>query len=258
MTLPRPPKGRPAASPMGKKLIFLADVHLCPDKPDRADALVAFLAARRGEAEAVYIIGDLFDYWVGAKQARHPAWRGFLERLGEVAAGGPPIRILGGNRDYLLDAPSLAPFGLESLGMEHRFERDGLRFTLIHGHMQFPDPWHSRLFLRWIQGPAMCWLGRAVPLWMAVAVASTLRLWRRFAIGRKDPRDARRYDPAAFVPLFDSGADVVVCGHNHFAKDYTDELGRPGCRLLAVGPWDSGPSWLEYADGAFRLVDPQL
>jgi hypothetical protein len=173
-------------------------------------------------------------------------------------ADGPPVRVLGGNRDYLLDPPSLAPYGLESLGMKHRFERDGQCFCLLHGHMQFPDPWHSRLFLRWIQSGPMRRAAHAVPLWMSLGVAQVLRAWRRLRVGGKDPAKAERYDPAAFGPFFDAGADVVVCGHNHWAHDYTAELGRPGCRLLAVGPWQPGPSCLEYADRAFRFVDPRV
>jgi len=256
---------------MGKKLIFLADVHLCPENQERAERLAAFLHAQRAEAEAIYILGDLFDYWVGPRQARRAGWGRLLERLGEAAKGGPPIRVLGGNRDYLLNNASVRPYGLESLGLEHRFERDGLRFFLIHGHMQFPDSRLSKFFLRRIQGPAMRWLARVVPLWVALFVAGTLRRWRRLVVGRKDPKRAKRYDPAAFLPFFEAGADVVVCGHNHWANDYSAELaellprglarrslGEGGCRLFAVGPWDPGPSHLEYANGSFRLVGPRL
>ncbi len=249
-----------------KKLLFLADVHLCPEHPERLEALCAFLRGQRADAEAIYIIGDLLDYWVGPRHARRPAWASILEQLGETAKGGPPVRVLGGNRDYLLDVPTLAPYGLEALGLEHRFECDGLRFHLVHGHMHFPDPWLSRQFLRFIQGRLMRWLARTVPLWMCLSVAGTLRAWRRLVVGGKDPKRAKRYDPAAFIPLFEAGADVVVCGHNHWPHDYTEELHRaagaacakPGWRLFAVGPWTPEPSYLEYSAGAFRLVDPRL
>jgi len=243
---------------MAKKLIFLGDVHLAPWNPGRADALCHFIDSRRRDAEAIYILGDLLDFWVGAKQRRLPEWGTFLERLGRLARTGPPIRILGGNRDYLLDRPSLEPYGLESLGVEHCFEHDGRRFCLVHGHMQFPDPLHSRLFLRFIQGRFMCFVARAVPLWMSLLVAGSLRRWRRWVCRKTDRAKTRRYEPAAFLPFFDAGADVVVCGHNHWAMDYTAQLGRPDRRLFAVGHWAAGPSWLEYADGEFRLVDPRL
>ena len=239
------------------KLLFLADVHLYPRNPSRAEMFFDFLARRRAEAEAIYILGDLFDYWFGPKQARRPAWRRSLERLGDVARGGPAIRILGGNRDYLLDAPTLAPFGLESAGLEDRFERDGLRFCLVHGDHQYPQPWYAQIFLRWIQGRFMRGVAHTVPWWMSTAVAETLRRWRRL-VSRKDAAGAGRYDPAAFLPLFEAGADVVICGHNHWAFDYSAALGRPGCRLFALGPWRTEPSYLEYAEGAFRLVDPRL
>ncbi|MBM4032476.1 MAG: hypothetical protein FJ291_11920 [Planctomycetes bacterium] len=251
---------------MGKKLLFLADVHLCPERPERGEALAAFLRAQRGEAEAIYIVGDLMDYWVGPRQLRRPAWARIFRQLAEAAAGGPPVRVLGGNRDFLLDSAALAPHGLQWLGMDHAFQRDALRFRLVHGHMHFPDPWLSRLLLRFIQGRVMRWAARVAPIWACLRVAAMLRWWRRLVVGKREPRHAKRYDPAAFAPLFDAGADVVICGHNHWACDYTPLLARalgsararPGCRLFALGPWNPGPSYLEYADGAFRLVDPSL
>lgn len=251
---------------MGKKLFFLADVHLSPERPERLEALSAFLREQRGEADGFYIIGDLVDYWVGPRQLRCASWARLLERLGEAARGGPPVFVLGGNRDYLLNSAALARYGLVSLGMEHCFERDGLRFHLLHGHMQFPDPFFSKWFLSFIQGRLMRGLARTVPLWLCLGVAGALRRWRRLVVGRKGPRDARRYDPAAFIPLFEAGADVVVCGHNHWARDYTPQLAAvlgparagPERRLFAVGPWNPGPSYLAYGDGSFHLVDPNL
>ena len=243
---------------MGRTLIFLADLHLRPEEPRRAELLFSFLEDRRAEAEAVYILGDLLDFWVGAKQLRRPEWARFLEELGRIADGGPAIRVLGGNRDYLLDEASLAPYGLECLGRQHRLERDGLRLTLVHGDRYFPDSPPSRLFLWWINSRPMCALARAVPLAVSLGVARAMRRWRCRVARNWAPEAGPRYDAARFLPLFDAGADVVICGHNHWAKDYTPELGRPGCRLFALGEWADAPSYLDYAEGQFRLVDPRL
>ncbi len=246
---------------MAKTLLFLADVHLHPDDPARSDRLFTFLDQRRDRTEAVYILGDLMDFWVGAKQTRVPEWAGLLERLGEVARGGPPIRVLGGNRDYLLDEPSLAPYGLEAIGgfrREHAFDRDGRRFLLVHGDRYYPDSLHSRLFLRAIHSSPARAAARAVPLAVSMAVARGMRRWRRWVSHNYDPERAPRYQPQRFAPLFDAGADVVICGHNHYAKDYSAELKQEGTRLFALGEWSEGPSYLEYADGEFALHDPRL
>ena len=241
---------------MANKLFFLADLHLCPEHPERADAFIQFLHRHAPEAHAIYIVGDLFDYWVGAKQCRIPAWEEPLAAIEPFTRQGLRIAVIGGNRDYLLDPPSLEPYGLQSLGMEHCFRHDGHRICIVHGHMQFPDPWHSKLFLRFIQSRAMRAAARTVPLWASTSVAGALRRWRRLIVGSKDPERAERYDPAAFRPYFDAGAQVVICGHNHWAHDYTEALARPGCQLLAVGGWVHGPTWLEYAQGTFRLLQP--
>ena len=243
---------------MGDKLLFLADLHLCPEAPERLRLVCEFLRSQRQAAAGIYILGDLFDYWVGAKQLRLRPWAEILEALADSLSGGPPVGVIGGNRDYLLDADSLAPYGLESLGMEHWFTHDGLRFCLVHGHMQFPDPPHSRLFLHFIQSGFMRWVAGAVPLAVSDFVATSLRRWRRFINWHKDPAKARRYDPARFTQFFQRGADVVVCGHNHWARDYTPDLGLAGKHLFAVGTWREAPSYLEYSNGSFRLVDPML
>jgi UDP-2,3-diacylglucosamine hydrolase len=242
---------------MARNLTFLADVHLAPEHPDRTERFAAFLAGL-DDVEGVYILGDLFDFWVGARQIRRPEWRAILEQLADAVKDGPSVHVIGGNRDYLLDEAALAPFGLESLGMEHRLERDGLVIQLVHGHMQFPDPWHSRLFLRFIQSRFMRWAAQAVPPCVAFGVARWLRWWRRLIVGGKSVAYAKRYDPQAFLPFYESGADVVICGHNHWAHDYSTELGLDGKRLLAVGTWTPGPSFLEYDGSGFRLVDPNL
>jgi UDP-2,3-diacylglucosamine pyrophosphatase LpxH len=171
------------------------------------------------------------------------------------------VRILGGNRDYLLDEPSLAPYGLEAIGgrrRQHAFSHDGRRFILVHGDRYYPDRLHSRLFLRAIHSRPARAAARAVPLALSMAVARGMRRWRRWVSQNQDPERAPRYDPARFAPLFEAGADVVVCGHNHFAKDYSAELGRPEARLFALGEWSEGPSYLVYADDQFRLHDPRL
>ncbi len=241
---------------MGEKLLFLGDVHLCPEEPRRLRLLCDFIRERREDATHIYILGDLFDYWVGAKQLRLRPWAAALEALAQALSGGPPAGVIGGNRDYLLDPASLEPYGLESLGMEHWFTHDGLRFCLVHGHMEFPDRPHARLFLHFIQSRAMQQLARAVPLAVSNLVATSLRRWRRFINRNQNLARARRYDPARFARFFARGADVVICGHNHWARDYSPELSLPGKRLLAVGTWTSGPSYLEYSNGTFRLVDP--
>jgi len=243
---------------MAGRLLFLSDAHLCPEAPERTRCLVDFLRGHGRAADAVYILGDLLDFWVGAKQRGHPAWAALLEQLADAVRDGPETSVLGGNRDYLLDAASLADYGLTSLGREHTFTADGTRFALVHGDRYYPDAIRSRLFLRAIQSRPACTLARRVPLWFSMGVAGAMRQWRRWVSRQWDAATATRYEAKRFAALFDAGAQVVVCGHNHWARDYTEELARPGCRLLALGEWAEEPSYLEYEGGVFRLVDPHL
>ena len=86
-----------------KPTLFLSDLHLSPERPAAAAAFHAFARGPAREAAAVYILGDLFDAWIGDDQLREPFARGDRRRRCAASTdAGVPLFVARGNRDFLL------------------------------------------------------------------------------------------------------------------------------------------------------------
>jgi len=92
--------------PIGSKTwsaptLFLSDLHLSPDRPKAVAAFHAFTRGPARAAAAVYILGDLFDWWVGDDQLREPFIAPIAESLRALSDAGIPVFVARGNRDFM-------------------------------------------------------------------------------------------------------------------------------------------------------------
>jgi len=118
------------APPAWRTIDFLSDLHLTESTPRTVAAWADYM--RRSAADAIFILGDLFEAWVG-DDARHS---GFEARCAEVlaeAAARRPVHFMVGNRDFLLGDEMLAACGLRGLVDPTVIEAFGTRVLLAHG-----------------------------------------------------------------------------------------------------------------------------
>lgn len=85
---------------MLKPVLFISDLHLSPERPARL--FHEFLAGPAHAAEALYILGDLFEYWAGDDDLEDPFNREIATALGQVASRGVNLYLMQGNRDFLM------------------------------------------------------------------------------------------------------------------------------------------------------------
>ena len=153
-------------------VLFIADIHLSGDEPDITRLFAAFLAEQVPEADALYILGDLFTLWIGDDD-KSP-YTQYIASLLAQAATKTPIYLMRGNRDVLMEHayPELA--GCTLLEEPHLVELYGRRALLLHGdslcledtrHQRYRQltltPWARRI---WFQVPLSCrrWIGQQV------------------------------------------------------------------------------------------------
>ena len=84
---------------MKSELIFLSDLHLAWEKPAITARFTHFLQHRARQAKAIYILGDLFDAWIGDDDFTQPA-RVIRQHLKQLVASGTQVYLLQGNRDF--------------------------------------------------------------------------------------------------------------------------------------------------------------
>src|SRR3954453_23943107 len=85
-----------------KPTLLLSDLHLAPERPASAAAFQAFVRGPARDAAAVYVMGDLFDAWLGDEQCADPFVREIIAALRGIADAGVPLYVARGNRDFLL------------------------------------------------------------------------------------------------------------------------------------------------------------
>jgi UDP-2,3-diacylglucosamine hydrolase len=214
---------------------FTSDVHLRLDRPERGRRFARWVG-RLDPADALFIVGDLCDFWFASRQRRgDPLGCPGLRAVTEFRGRGGAVTILPGNHDA-----SLGPFFETTLGA--RFvpgtldvELFGLRVHLVHGHhLGGRSAWkgvmESRAFLR-AYGLVPTPLARGME---ALLEASNDR--GRSASDRRHLAVYRRYAQRQA-----GRADLVVFGHIHHPTDEAEA--RP--RLVVLGSWHRGTSFLK-------------
>lgn len=217
--------------------VVITDLHLAPLGDARSEAFARWCDALAGVPELV-CLGDLFDTWVGAKQARVPGTRAVLDALARLGLSGTNVYVVPGNRDALLDGAferaSGATLCAEGFigalpgGGAAAFVHGDALCTLDHGYQRLRRAWRAR---------SVRFASRHAPLWFARWIGGRLR---RASEDRKpfklpEEKAIRREAVAALADAV--GCSAVVCGHAHEARDKRLE---DDVRWIVVGEYGLG------------------
>ena len=221
---------------------FISDLHLAEETPQTFDAFASYL--RQTRADAVFILGDLFEVWVG-DDARH---EGFEARCAEVLCEASTHCALGfmvGNRDFLVGADMLKACGVLALADPTVMLAFGERIMLTHGDaLCMADVAYQR-FRAVVRNPA----------WRRDFLARPLAERRRLAREVRDESERRKLEQLAgrdadidFATavrwMHEAGTTVLIHGHTH--RPGTDGLA-PGFLRHVLSDWD-----LDQTDGPPR------
>lgn len=213
---------------------FLSDVHLRPDAPRTFEAWRAHMLGT--PADAVFILGDLFELWIGDDAAVRPFEAACLEVLRQSAQA-RRLAFMPGNRDFLLGAQAHGTVPMDALPDPVVVEGFGTRLLLAHGDAWCLEDAPYQAFRREVRAPAWqrAFLSRPLPERAEVAAGI-----RQASQARKralpDPSLWADLDGAAVVEaLLRTGARTLVHGHTH--RPARHELGA-GCERWVLSDWD--------------------
>ncbi|KAF7598880.1 MAG: UDP-2,3-diacylglucosamine diphosphatase [Candidatus Dactylopiibacterium carminicum] len=231
-------------------ILFISDLHLCAERPETTAAFLRFLSGPAREADALWILGDLFESWVGDDELDDPFCASIADVLSALTGSGVKTSIIVGNRDFLLGKRFAARSGTHLVAEPALIEWNGHRIVLLHGDAQCTDDLAYQRFRRRIRSPLSLALLRLLPLSWRLRLANRIRQRSESATHDK-PSDITDVNPQAIEQAFRrTGAEWMVHGHTH----------RPARHLLAVdglekqrwvlADWHAQATWLETsADG---------
>ena len=113
--------------------LFVSDLHLAPARPAPLAAFHRFAAGPARHAAALYVLGDLFDWWIGDDQLREPYARDVARSLRAIADAGVPLHVARGNRDFLLGERFARETGARILPEQQVIDVGGVGLLVTHG-----------------------------------------------------------------------------------------------------------------------------
>lgn len=227
-------------------VLFISDLHLEAERPDITRAFLHFLATRARTAEALYILGDFFEAWIG-DDGMDEFQHSIARALRALSDSGTRIYLMHGNRDFLIGKAFCREAGCTLLRDPSLIELGGETILLMHGDSLCTlDAAYMRL-RRWLRNPLSLFILRNLPL------ATRHKLARKL---RKESRDQTRMKASEIVDVTpteverimrDKGVRILIHGHTHRpAVHELDIDGRPARRIV-LGDWDR-QGWALEAD----------
>lgn len=217
--------------------LFISDLHLTAARPAINDLLFDFLVREARGAEALYILGDFFEYWIGDDAVEQPEYRPIVEALRRLADSGTAVYFMHGNRDFLVGAGFARASGCRLLGDPTRIDLYGTPTLLMHGDTLCLDDVDYLAFRKMVRDERWQREFLAKPLVERERIARGAREESQRSTARKAP-EIMDVTPAAVVDAMRShGVRQLIHGHTHRPAEHVLDLDGAPARRIVLGDW---------------------
>jgi UDP-2,3-diacylglucosamine hydrolase len=234
--------------------LFISDLHLTEERPEANERFIDFLEGKARSSEALYILGDFFEYWIGDDDLEDPFNAVLAGLLRQLTDGGVRLYLMHGNRDFLLGARFCEATGAELLADPSVHEIEGVRTLLVHGDTLCTDDLDYQNWRRTARSEAF----------QREFLAKSLAERRLAIVGmREKSKEVVRAKPAEIMDVNDEAVaqamrthavSRMVHGHTHRPGRHALTIdGRPAERWV-LPDWYGRGGYLEIGRRAPRLV----
>lgn len=137
-----------------KPTLFISDLHLQAAQPETAQSFFDFLEGPAAQAESLYILGDLFEYWAGDDDAATPFNAQVIRALKTLTYKGVSVFFMAGNRDFLVGEDFAKATGVTLLPDPFVLDHEGHKYLLSHGDLFCTDDIAYQQFKTMVRNPA--------------------------------------------------------------------------------------------------------
>lgn len=218
-------------------ILLISDLHLEEKRPDITRAFLLFLATRARQAEALYILGDFFEVWIG-DDGMTPFQHEIAGALRELSEAGTRIYLMHGNRDFLIGKRFCREAGCILLSDPHKVQMNGEPVLLMHGDSLCTlDVGYMKL-RRWLRNPLSLLILRNLPLSTRQKLARKLRNESR-AQTRMKASEIVDVTPQEVIKVMAAhGVRTLIHGHTHRPAVHNLEVNGQPARRIVLGDWD--------------------
>jgi UDP-2,3-diacylglucosamine hydrolase len=247
--------------PEGKKVYFSSDNHLGAPTPElskpREQRFVAWLNEIQSDAAALFLLGDLFDFWFEYRTVVPKGFVRVLGKLAELSDAGIPIYFFVGNHDLWMKDYFKTELGIPVFHQPQAFSIGGHRFFIGHGDGKGPGDKGYKRMKKVFSSPFFQWLFRWIHPDIGVRIAQYLSVKNKLISGDEDREflgeDGEWLAQYAKRKLEKTHYDYFIFGHRHLPM--TIDLGG-GSTYINLGDWISHYTYATYDGQQTKLLHP--
>ncbi|MGK9174005.1 UDP-2,3-diacylglucosamine diphosphatase [Yokenella regensburgei] len=216
--------------------LFIADLHLQTEEPAITAGFLHFLHGTARTADALYILGDLFEAWIGDDDPT-PLHREIAAAIKAVVDSGVPCYFIHGNRDFLLGKRFARESGMQLLPEEKVLELYGRKVLIMHGDTLCTDDAGYQAFRAKVHKPWLQTLFLALPLFVRQRIAGKMRASSKAANSHKSLSIMDVNANAVVATMTRHQVQCLIHGHTH--RPAIHELiinDQPAIRVV-LGAW---------------------
>lgn len=229
--------------------LLISDLHLTAERPEVLGLFRRFVEERAAGAEAVYIIGDLFEAWLG-DDLLLPGYDQALSLLRELTGRGVPVFVMHGNRDFLLGDGFERDTGCRLVPEGTQVELAGEPALLLHGDSLCTDDIAYQQLRQVLRNPAWAADFTSKPAEERIALARELREKSSEAASGKDYAIMDVNAEAVRAAFRETRVGRIIHGHTHRPAVHHLEVDGRRCERLVLGDWSNHAQIVECdADG---------
>ena len=233
--------------------LFIADLHLCTEEPAITAGFLRFLAGEARKADALYILGDLFEAWIGDDDPT-PLHHEIAVAIKSLTDSGVPCFFIHGNRDFLLGKRFARESGMTLLPEEKVLDLYGRKVLIMHGDTLCTDDAGYQAFRAKVHQPWLQTLFLALPLFVRQRIAAKMRANSKAANSSKS-LEIMDVNPQAVVTEMEKHqVQRLIHGHTHRPAVHELTANRQPAFRVVLGAWHSEGSMVKVTPDDVELI----
>jgi len=234
--------------------LFISDLHLEAERPDIAEQFLKFLETDASEADDLYILGDLFEAWVGDDDPNTHYFT-IKRALRKLSDSGIPVYFMHGNRDFMIGRGFANETGVEILKDPHKVVMYGQQVLLSHGDALCTDDVQYQRVRKMTRDPD----------WQATILARPLK--DRLRMAEEARRQSLEQTMNLSMEIMDVNqnavktviksfkVDVLLHGHTHRPAIHDVDLGNRKAKRIVLGDWYTQGSMVRWDSRGPKLEE---
>ncbi len=235
-------------------IAFISDLHITPEQPEILLRLSRFLESQRGKLDALYVLGDLFEYWIGDDASEHIDQIQTERILRDFTQNGCPVFVMRGNRDFLLGPEFAYRCGCTLIDDPYEINLCGERALLMHGDSLCTDDVEHQKFRLLVRSSTWQQAFLAKNIEQRDAIARQLR-YRSEAGKQTKSTDIMDVNAETVVQtMSEHNVCLLIHGHTHRPAIHDLAVNGRTARRVVLGDWYEQSSVLFATGKGLKLT----